>query len=161
MVLLIAKMLTFIRVLGSLQIQASPWATIPGLILWSWSDSLFGTFGGIAAFLVLVSSLVIHELGHIALAAANNVPVQALGFSPAGSYIKRASAKSPLVELGISIAGPMASMLLAILFLAGSSTISRWLGSMNLIIAGSNLLPVRGCDGHRAWVAMRKVIAGS
>jgi hypothetical protein len=58
MVFLVAKVLTFIRVLGSLQIQASPWAAIPGLILWSWSDSLFGTFGGIAAFLVLVSSLV-------------------------------------------------------------------------------------------------------
>jgi Zn-dependent protease len=158
---LIARAFNSVRLLTSLQVQANPWAAVPALILWSWSDSLFGTVGGITAFVVLVGSLVIHELGHIALATANNVPVKAIGFSPAGSYIRRERAPSPLAELAITLAGPAASVLLAIVFLSGSSGTSHWLGKMNLVIAGSNLLPLKGCDGYRALLAVRAILLGS
>jgi len=161
MVSLIVKVLTSVRFLTSLQVQANPWAAGTALVLWSWSDSLFGTVGGITAFVVLVGSLVIHELGHIALARANNVPVKAIGFSPAGSYIRRERAPSPLAELAITLAGPAASVLLAIVFLSYSSATSHWLGRMNLVIAGSNLLPLKGCDGYRALLAVRSILLRS
>ncbi len=143
-----------------LQFQASPWAAVPALILWSWSDSLFGSAGGVMGFLVLVCCLVIHELGHLALARANNVPVKAIGFSPLGSFIRRGRSESPTAELLISLAGPGASILLAIAFLVESSAMAHWLAHINLIIAGSNLLPVKGCDGYRALLALRAMLAG-
>ncbi len=153
----IGKSLSFVP----LQFQVSPWAAVPALILWSWSDSLFGSAGGVMGFLVLACCLVIHELGHLVLARANNVPVNAIGFSPLGSFIRRGRSESPTAELLISLAGPSASIVLAVAFLAGSSAMSHWLAHVNLIIAGSNLLPLKGCDGYRAFLAVRTIVTGS
>src|SRR5262249_32603652 len=95
-------------------VQVSPWTAVTALILLIWSDSLFGSPVAIAATVLLLASLVFHELGHIVAASISKVPVSAIGFSAAGTYIRRQQARVPAIEMVISLAGPAASLGLAI-----------------------------------------------
>src|SRR6266567_5070868 len=91
-------------------VQISPWAAVTALILLVWSDYLFGSLIAVVATALLLASLVFHELGHIVAASIGKVPVSAIGFCAAGTYIRRQQARLPAIEMVISLAGPVASL---------------------------------------------------
>ncbi len=82
----------------------------------------------------------------------------ALGFSGVGTYIRRKQSQSYRSEFLISSAGPAASFVLAIVFWFAGGIIGEFLWNINLVIALSNLVPVRGTDGNRAFDAACKFL---
>ena len=142
------------KALLPITVQVSPWAAISGLILFTWSDSLFGSRVAIIATTLLIASLLVHEIGHMIAASISKVAVSAIGISAAGTYIRRQRAASPLAESVISLAGPIVSLALATLFALGTGHVYSWLAEMNLIVAISNLVPIAGTDGDRALNAI-------
>lgn len=84
------------------------------------------------------------------IARIARVSVLSIGFSFAGPYIRRKQAASPISELFISLAGPLASFGLAAFFGIFAGKTYNWLAEMNLLIAFSNLIPLFKTDGDRA-----------
>ncbi len=140
--------------LSKLAVQVSPWAAVSILILLTWSGLMFGLPLALFATALLLASLVIHEFGHMAVAALHRVPVSAIGISAIGTYIRRKRARSRWAESAISLAGPLASFALAAVFGLANGNVYHWLAEMNLILAISNLVPMLGTDGDRALNAI-------
>ncbi len=139
-------------------IQVSPWTAVTVLILLTWSDAVFGSRMALIATALLIASLLLHELGHMIAARINRVHVSAIGMSVLGTYIRRQRAASGWAESGISLAGPVASLMVAALFALGGGHLFRWLAEMNLIIAISNLIPIAGTDGDHFLNAICSVL---
>lgn len=127
-------------------IYRSGWLLIAVLIPCCIRD--LGMWDGVAAALLAIFSLGIHELGHIFAALAAGVPVHEAGLKFIGAYTRRKPAASRLQEIGISAAGPFASTLLFfIMFFV--PRIGPWLSAWNLGVLVLNLVPYPGTDGHR------------
>lgn len=114
---------------------------------------------GLCATLVLLS-LLTHELAHLAMARALGVPVRAIGVCFRGAYLRRVESANPKCELLIASAGPAASLLLYFSLRQGG-TLTHWVGILNLVLAISNLLPLRGTDGRRILSACNVIVLGS
>ena len=134
-------------------IEATPYASIPALVIYSVADTKFGGTRGPLVCALVVLSLLLHELGHIAGAKFLGVRVSSLGFNFSGTYIRRAPAPSPWAEMAIAGSGPIVSLLLGsacyLAFYRAQGQIWEWLAQANIVIGFFNLLPIPGADGLR------------
>jgi Zn-dependent protease len=89
--------------------------------------------------------IVLHEVGHLSAATALGINVKRIGVSWKGMYIVR-EAGTRRANLITTLAGPFINLLFAA---AWSS--SHEFALVNLIFGLSNLVPLAGSDGQRAW----------
>jgi len=108
----------------------------------------YGLWWGFAAAVLLIASLLLHEVGHMLVAAALGVRVSEFGLCLLGAYNRRARANSRRDEVLISLAGPLVNFALIIpCFLL--PRIGFELTICNLVLALFNLLPIPSSDGLR------------
>lgn len=141
------------------------------LILMSWltASSIDAAFGnvlisllfGFLTTLVFFASIFIHEVAHAVVARRENVAVVEIVLHPFGGLTRfRREPDTPRAEFRIAIAGPLASFLLAFLFLIlmkisgalGTNIVSPLfflLFLWNLLLAVFNLFPGYPLDGGR------------
>lgn len=161
------------RILGIEVHVHSSWLIIAGLVMWSLSTAAlpadFPEVVGAARLamaaaitLLFFLSLLVHELAHSVVAMARGIPVHRITFFLFGGMAQTSTdSRSPGEEFLIAIAGPLASFLLAALFLAlwwlgadagwsvavvGSAI---YTGILNLVLGIFNLLPGFPMDGGR------------
>ncbi len=146
------------------------WFLIFGLVTWSLASGYFPQeypdlapsvywLLGLMTSLLFFASVLLHELAHAFVALRNGIPVEGITlfiFGGAASIGKEPS--SPGVEFRVAIAGPLASLALAIgfeaLFLLDQqipilAAPSVWLARINLMLALFNLIPGFPLDGGR------------
>lgn len=158
------------------------WFIIFGLITWSLATGYFPReypFLSVVAYLLmgLVTSLLFfasvlgHELGHSYLALRNKIPVRGITLFIFGgmAQIER-EPSSPGVEFRVAIAGPVTSLLLALVFtglylldraVPFLAAPSEYLLRINLILAVFNLIPGFPLDGGRVLRAVVWKLTGS
>jgi Zn-dependent protease/predicted transcriptional regulator len=117
---------------------------------------------GLAGAILLLGSLLAHELAHSLVARRHGVEVEGLTLWMFGGVTTlRGSATTPRADLQIAGAGPAASFALAFLFgdaavafraldLSGVLVVvAAWLAAVNLVLAVFNLVPGAPLDGGR------------
>jgi Zn-dependent protease/predicted transcriptional regulator len=115
---------------------------------------------GIVASLFLFVSITAHELAHSLIAVRNDIPVKGITlfvFGGVSQITKEAS--RPRTEVLMAIVGPLASILIASIFLGAYlllrevnellATITQWLAFINALMAMFNLIPGFPLDGGR------------
>lgn len=146
------------------------WFLIAGLITWSLASGYFpAAYPGISPLIYWVlgavtailfaGSVLLHELGHVALALREGIPVKGVTLFIFGGVAQiTREPKTPGGEFRIAIAGPLVSFLLAgffgllwmldraVPFLAAPS---EYLMRINFILAVFNLIPGFPLDGGR------------
>jgi Zn-dependent protease/CBS domain-containing protein len=121
----------------------------------------YAVAGALTAVLFLVSVLV-HELSHALVAKREGMEVDGISLWLLGGVTRiEGEAPTPASEVRISGAGPLASMAIALGFLAVAAVadlvaaprlvvaVAAWLGTINLILALFNVLPGAPLDGGR------------
>jgi Zn-dependent protease len=125
----------------------------------------------LAAALLLFVSVLLHELSHSFVARFKGIPVERITLFIFGgvSHLGR-EPDSPMDEVQIAVAGPVASfaisaacfaffLLVAMLELAGLSSLLLYLAFINLALGIFNLVPAFPLDGGRvlrAWLWQQK-----
>jgi Zn-dependent protease len=118
-------------------------------------------FGALSAF-GLFASVLIHELCHCVVARKLGVPVRQITLFIFGgvSEMSQTHSNSPRSEFEITIAGPLSSVALGVLFGAMSYSLGSWIGHLpdealryllyvNFLLAAFNLIPGFPLDGGR------------
>ena len=152
-----------IFLLVTLTLNATIAAEAPGV---AWFPRWFAA-GSTA--LLFFGSILFHELAHSLVALRHRISVRSITlFFFGGVAAIEQSPETPRAELEIAIAGPIASGLLSLGFLALGGFFARgsadalmfgWLGRINLSVAVFNLLPGLPLDGGRvlrAWLWSRQ-----
>lgn len=100
--------------------------------------------------MLLVASLLLHEVGHMLAATLLGVPVREFGLALAGAYNRRAYATRRRDEILISAAGPLMNFCLGfpLLFVPHIGT---QLALCNVMLCIVNLIPLPSSDGLRIW----------
>jgi Zn-dependent protease/CBS domain-containing protein len=153
------------------------WFVIFALLLWSLSIGVFPAeypgrtpaiyFAmGISATLLFFASLLTHEIAHSLVAKRRGIPVEGITlFIFGGMAHTRLEAENPRDEFIIAGVGPLASLVIAVLFatiawltraLGASPTVTvvaRYLALINMGLAIFNLLPGFPLDGGRLFRA--------
>jgi Zn-dependent protease len=127
-------------------VHGSGWLLIAIVVALAIKD--LGIANGMVAGLLVIASLLVHELAHATAARIFNVPVHRIGIKFVGAYIHRKHARRPVHDVVIAVCGPLSSLLLT----AGCfflPTIGVWLAEWNFGIAFLNLIPFPGTDGYR------------
>lgn len=119
---------------------------------------------GLTATLLFFGSIVFHEMMHSLVALRNGLPIQSITlFLFGGVSSLREEPQNAGVEFRVAIAGPLGSLLLAVLFsaiwLVGPGLgvpilitgVAQYLGFINLLLAIFNLLPGFPLDGGRVF----------
>ena len=135
-------------------------AAVPGASAVSYW--FFGAVGVVAFF----ASVLAHELGHSIVAQRNNIRVRAITLWLLGGVAElETEADDPGVEFRIAVAGPLVSVVLAVVFgalyiamsavLVGSmlSVIVGYLAIINVALAVFNMIPAAPLDGGRVLAA--------
>ena len=114
---------------------------------------------GVVTSLLFFASVLLHELGHAALALRYGVPMREITlFIFGGVAVMTKESPSAKAEFWIAIAGPVVSLLLAagfgLLWLAGGDYVYLaapvyWLAWINFTLAVFNLIPGFPLDGGR------------
>jgi Zn-dependent protease/CBS domain-containing protein len=146
------------------------WFLIFGLVTWSLAAGYFPEeyptlttaehwLLGAVTSLLFFGSVLVHELGHAYLALRNDVPVRGITLFVFGGVAQIArDPRTPGAEFRIAIAGPLASLGLALLFglawllsqsIPHLAAPSLWLARINMILAVFNLIPGFPLDGGR------------
>lgn len=149
------------------------WFVLFGLILWSFSASVFpGALPGMSnvayllmgtmATVLFFASLLLHEISHALVARAKGIPVHGITLFIFGGVARTGTdAEGPGDEFQIAGIGPVTSLLLAGLFWAVVVWGERWgfdatvvavagyLALLNVVLAVFNLLPGFPLDGGR------------
>lgn len=146
--------------IGRVEIEGKQGALILVALLIALSAIRLGSWGGLAGAALLIVSLLWHEVGHLAMAQALGVPVKAIGLCLKGAYLRRSESLKPASELLIAAAGPAANFLLYLWFRDGDLVL-RWVALLNLVLAVSNLIPLKGTDGARICRSLRRLWAPS
>jgi Zn-dependent protease len=162
-----------IATIGGIEVYVDlTWLVAFAFFTWSlgsYYDTTFSGWGHLAAYLIgaistllLFVSVLLHELGHSFTARSLGLPVNTITLFIFGgvSNLTR-EPESPRVEFLVTAAGPLTSLLLAVVFFLlhaatgqGSSQVSAVLGylaSINLILAIFNLIPAFPLDGGRIF----------
>ncbi len=121
---------------------------------------------GIAAAVLFLASILVHELAHALVARANDVEVDAITLWLLGGVAElRTEPRSPGAELAIAVVGPLSSGVLAGVFglaAAGLSAVDAdglavsvafYLAMTNVALAVFNLVPAAPLDGGRVLMA--------
>lgn len=108
--------------------------------------------------LVSMASLLAHEIAHALAATVMGQRFESIELTPFGGIARMddAIAMRPMQEVVIALAGPVASMLMAI-FVAASGLNGLFVQDflrMNMVMALVNLLPALPLDGGRAFRAL-------
>jgi Zn-dependent protease/predicted transcriptional regulator len=156
------------------EVKVNPsWLIIAVLIVWSLAQGTFPHYFknlstamywwmGVAGAIGLFLSIVVHELSHSLVAKIFGLPIKGITLFIFGGVAEMSdeppSAKS---EFFMAIAGPLASIVIGVFFFAfnfvtKSELLSRpihgviaYLGFINILLAGFNLLPAFPLDGGR------------
>lgn len=111
-------------------------------------------FGNRLFCLAVLSAAALHECGHLLAARLLGIRLRLLELDLIGARLYPAVAlPSYRAELYLALAGPLASLLLA-LFLPFSTPFCLALRTATLSLALFNLLPIEGFDGGRALFAL-------
>ena len=130
----------------SLTIERSGMVLIVVLVALGWKD--LGLARGIAGGLLVVASLLVHELAHTFAARYFGVAVHGIGIQFTGAYTRRKYASRPQQDAMIAAAGPVASVVV-VFAAAAIPKVGLWVAAWNICIVALNLLPIAGTDGHR------------
>jgi len=149
------------------------WFLIAILVVWSLATGYFpGAVEGldaasywmlgIAGALGLFASIVFHEFAHAMVARRFDMPIVGITLFIFGGVAElEDEPPSPKADFLVSIAGPIASYVLAALFFAGprllpegllpagASAVLGYLALINMVLATFNLLPAFPLDGGR------------
>lgn len=161
------------------------WLIIFGLIVWTLSTGYFPTqypnlpassawANGLVASLLFFVSILLHELGHAAVALRSGLRTRSITLFIFGGVAQlERDPKDGRAELWMAAAGPAVSLLLAGLFYAcgglpflgpGAVAVARYLAAINLLLALFNLVPAFPMDGGRLlrgalWASLGKARA--
>lgn len=144
-------------------------AILLGLVLATSGEVQGGAPAAVGWLVLVFSCVLIHELSHCAVARRRGVGVDEIMLLPIGGVSRMDRLpESPVSELAIAIAGPLASLGLALL--AAAVTLGRgdavlpvdmFTGPLptrlfwfNLLLGGFNLLPAFPLDGGRVFRAL-------
>jgi len=117
---------------------------------------------GIISALIILLSIVIHEIAHLIISRRLGVVVTEIGFNFFGGIVKlKEEPTIPMNEIKICIVGPISNLIIGITFLALSrslllnfhvyiATSFYFFALFNTIIAFFNLIPAFPLDGGRA-----------
>jgi Zn-dependent protease len=146
------------------------WLVIAGLLVWSLAGSVFpdtnpglsdGTYVGMAivAAVLFFACLLLHELGHAVQARRDDVSIEGITLWMLGGVAKLTGhVPSAGAELRIALAGPLVSLVLGLAFAGIAAAfalpealdgVAAWLGYVNLLLLGFNLIPAFPLDGGR------------
>lgn len=149
------------------------WIFLAILIVWSLSQGVFpfeypnldgSTYWwmGIAGSVGLFASILLHELSHSLVAKYYDLPMKGITLFIFGGVAEmEGEAESPKVEFRMAAIGPVISILLGGLFYGISrmgegflwsdavTGVFSYLGTINLVLAGFNLIPAFPLDGGR------------
>jgi Zn-dependent protease/CBS domain-containing protein len=149
------------------------WLVLAALITWSLAAGVFPTYikglttvtywwMGVVGTLALFASIILHELSHSLVARSHGLPMKGITLFIFGGVAQmEEEPPSPGTEFLMAIAGPVASIVVggACLGLGALGSGLRWpipalgvidyLGWINLVLAGFNLLPAFPLDGGR------------
>ncbi len=149
------------------------WTFLALLIAWSLAQGYFpGIYGGlppatywwmgIAGTIGLFFSIVFHEMAHSVVARQYGLPIRGITLFLFGGVAEmEEEPRSAKSEFLMAIAGPIASVILAGLFYGMSALllrlgqteavigVFRYLGFLNALLAGFNLVPAFPLDGGR------------
>lgn len=126
----------------------------------------------LAASMMLFVSVIAHELSHSLVALRYGIRVRSITLFMFGgaAHIAR-EAPRPGMELLIALAGPVCSVLLALLFLGAGYLVERfsvhvavmmsWLFLMNMALGVFNLIPGFPLDGGRVLRAVLWAVSGN
>jgi Zn-dependent protease/predicted transcriptional regulator len=127
--------------------------TNPGL-----SDGTYAAMAVVAALLFFVC-LLLHELGHAVQARRDRVAIEGITLWMLGGVAKLTGrVPSAGAELRIALAGPLVSLVLGLAFAGAAAAlalpeaidgVAAWLGYVNLLLLGFNLIPAFPLDGGR------------
>jgi Zn-dependent protease len=118
------------------------------------------------------ASVVVHELSHCLVARRFGIEAKSiqLNFFGGLSWLSRRT-RRPVEEFLLSVAGPVANILLAAVFLAVgiglgedgglAASVARRVGYINVVLAAFNLIPGFPLDGGRALRAVVWGVTGS
>ena len=154
------------RVLGVPVLVAPSWLLLAAVIVLSYGPALTDRFGstrayiGAASFAVLLLvSVLLHEIGHCVVARAFGLPVRSITVTfLAGLTEITEPPQTPAREYAVAVIGPMVSLLLAGLGLASVQLfepdslpflLAAVVALSNGMVAGFNLLPGLPLDGGR------------
>jgi len=101
---------------------------------------------------IIATTMLIHELGHIAVAHCCRVEIKRIGISRSGLYVQRART-SGWPEIAICMAGVASNFAVAFLFWRCGHLFAL----CNLSFAWVNLLPIPHSDGTHALQALRSM----
>jgi Zn-dependent protease/CBS domain-containing protein len=146
------------------------WLIVVALIVWSLADAAFpasnpglatGTYVAMAAVAAVAffASILLHELGHAVQARHEGMEIGGITLWVFGGVARfKGMFPSAGAEFRVAVAGPVVSALLGTLFLAIAAALRlapavdgvlTWLGFINLMLLGFNLLPALPLDGGR------------
>jgi Zn-dependent protease/CBS domain-containing protein len=161
------------------------WLLIFGLIVWTLSTGYFPAkypnlpassawANGLVASLLFFVSILLHELGHAAVALRNGLRTRSITLFIFGGVAQlERDPKDGRAEFWMAVAGPAVSLLLAGLFYVcagltllgpGAVAVARYLALINLLLALFNLVPAFPMDGGRLlrgalWASLGKARA--
>lgn len=146
------------------------WAIVFALIAWSLAAAVFpaqdpglskGAYvamGLVAAGLFFLS-LLLHELGHAVVARREGMEIEGITLWLFGGVARfRGMFPGPGAEFRIAVAGPFVTLLIGVAcvliaaltsFSSAVDGVAAWLGYINLVLLGFNLLPALPLDGGR------------
>lgn len=151
------------------------WIVVVGLVGWSLGAVVFpdevpglsdGTYLAMAliATVLFFASLLLHELGHAVVARREGMEIAGITLWLFGGVARfKGMFPSGGAELRIALAGPAVSLFLGLLFLGVAAVVPlpdavdgvvAWLGRINLILLGFNMLPALPLDGGRVLRAL-------
>jgi Zn-dependent protease len=129
----------------------------------NWSPAEYWGIGA-ATTIMLFISVLLHELGHSVVALSYKIPVRRITLFLFGGVAEiGAEPPSPIAEFLIAIAGPIVSLILAIIFTLAEHPIVRiaplyglveYLAYINFALVLFNLIPGYPLDGGRVFRAI-------
>ena len=128
-----------------------------------WAPSLYWVMGAVTA-IMLFASVLLHELGHSAVALLYKIPVRSITLFVFGG-VAQIGAEPPnaVAEFLVAIAGPIVSLVLAICFYVLNPAVSgveplaglaEYLAYLNTGLVAFNLIPGYPLDGGRVFRAI-------
>lgn len=139
------------------------------LIVWSLADSVFPSQNpglshrvhiamAVAAALLFLASILLHELGHARQARRNGIEIDGITLWLFGGVAQiKGRFPGPGVEFRVAATGPLVSLLLGVGFVlvalldlpSAVDGVAAWLGYTNLLLFAFNMLPALPLDGGR------------
>lgn len=130
---------------------------------------------GVASIFGIFASIIAHEVAHAIIAEYYQMPIESITlFIFGGVAVMKGEPSHPKGEFLMAIAGPVMSVLMGLFFWAAKallimylpSAVAAWqvlgyLGALNMLIAGFNIVPAFPLDGGRALRAVIWKIKGN